>query len=423
MAPRNPKRQAADDEFIDANDIEQVIELGNEEAEPMSEDEEAVDHDEMDNDMLNDDDAEHYDDDADFDDEDGQEGDEMEGGDFVLVDDSIQGFFDHKEPVYTVALHPTQEHIVATGGGDDKSYLWRLDNGEKMFDLGVHSDTVAAVAFSFDGAFIASGGMDGKVFVFKVSTGELVVTLDGPTEVSWLDWHPRGPVLLAGSADGTIWMWQIPSGTCMNVFSGHVDMVSCGQFTPDGKAIVSGSDDGSVIIWDPKTAAAQLKLTSEDARFHSDAITTLAINKDNNLALTGSADSTAKLIHIGNGKIVASFESHQDSVQAVGFSNVLPFAATGSIDGSMAIWDVTTTKLRQTVKHDDVITSLKWHSDQPLITTASVDRTIRVWDARTGNCERVFNGHQDVIHAIAISKDGKTVVSASEDGTSLVFSA
>lgn len=89
--------------------------------------------------------------------------------------------------------------------------------------------------------------MDGKVQVSLVQTGELVQKLEGPTEVvvrfvcvcafllkQWLKWHPRGNVILAGGEDGTVWMWQIPSGNCMAVFTGHVDQVTCGDFTPDG---------------------------------------------------------------------------------------------------------------------------------------------------------------------------------------------
>jgi ribosome assembly protein SQT1 len=135
------------------------------------------------------------------------------------------------------------------------------DKNLKLIDYGLileHDDSVVAVGFSPDEQFVASGGMDGKVHVSKVTTGELVVPLEGPTEVvvciyyhkviwnmdsnskkcgKWLNWHPRGNVVLAGGQDGTVWMWQIPSGNCMAVFTGHVDQVTSGGFTPDGSFI------------------------------------------------------------------------------------------------------------------------------------------------------------------------------------------
>ncbi len=35
--------------------------------------------------------------------------------------------------------------------------------------------------------------------------------------MEWLTWHSKGNVLLAGSSDGTVWMWLATSGACMQV--------------------------------------------------------------------------------------------------------------------------------------------------------------------------------------------------------------
>jgi WD40 repeat protein len=102
-------------------------------------------------------------------------------------------------------------------------------------------------------------------------------------------------------------MWAVPSGAFMNVFNGHSGPVTSGMFTPDGKKIVTVSEDASLIVWDPKTAVAVHRITSDDARFHSDVITSLAINKDSSLAMTGSADGTAKLVNIHSGSVSACF--------------------------------------------------------------------------------------------------------------------
>ncbi|KAL1918739.1 uncharacterized protein VTP21DRAFT_2761 [Calcarisporiella thermophila] len=340
-----------------------------------------------------------------------------------LVDDSVQGFFAHKEPIYAIDINPKHENIIVTGGGDDKSYMWRADSGEQLFEFGGHTDSVTSVAFSSDGEYVASGGMDGKVRLWKVSNGEFINSVEGPDEVVWIQWHPRGYVLLAGSSDGTVWMWQMPSGNVMQVFAGHSAPVTAGLFTPDGKKIVTVSEDGSLIVWDPKTGATILRLSSEDARFHQESITCVAVNKDASLALTGSTDSTAKLVNLNNGNIVASFENHSDSVESVGFCNTMPLAATASVDGKLCIWDVTTMRLRQTCEHDDAIVKLHWNENNPLITTCSADRTLRMWDARTGSCVHKWMGHQDTVLGFVVSSDGSTIITASDDGCSLVFKA
>lgn len=54
--------------------------------------------------------------------------------------------------------------------------------------------------------------------MWEVATGRCTQTLDGPAEaIEWLQWHPKGNVILAGSADFTAWMWLAQTGACMQV--------------------------------------------------------------------------------------------------------------------------------------------------------------------------------------------------------------
>ncbi|KAJ2450007.1 60S ribosomal subunit assembly or modification protein [Coemansia sp. RSA 2336] len=359
-------------------------------------------------------------------DEDGMDEDDVPEGsspkDQVLMeDDSVQGFFAHKEPIFSIDLHPTRQNLAVSGGGDDKAYLWRIDTGEQVAELDKHEDSVCAVKFSNDGSFVAAGGMDGKINVYNLETEKRSCVLEGPDEIQWLCWHPRGHVLLTGATDASLWMWSLPSGDFMNVFNGHGAPVTCGQFTHSGRNIVSGSEDGSLIVWDPKTAAIVQQFSPSDERFHQEGITSLAISKDDQVFLTGSMDHTAKLVH-SNGTVLGSFENASESVETVGLCDVLSLAATGSVDGSLSIWDINTLRLRTTLKHDDSVNQLKWHRDSPLLTSVSMDCTVRTWDSRTGECVRTWKGHQEGIMDFALSSDGKTVVTASDDGCCLVFS-
>ncbi|KAG2219391.1 hypothetical protein INT45_010967 [Circinella minor] len=340
-----------------------------------------------------------------------------------LADDSVQGFFDHHEPVYGVALHPKDSTIVISGGGDDKSYLWRNDTGEKIFQLDGHTDSVTAVAFSVDGDYVASAGMDGKVRVWKAHTGEFCTAVEGPDEIVWIDWHPKGNIVLAGASDSTIWMWAMPSGKFMNIFNGHIGPVTAGHFTTDGKKIVSVAEDTSLIIWDPKSAAALHRLSGEDARFHTEPITSIATNKESTLAITGCMDGKARLINITNGQIVASLENHTGSIETADFCDILSLAATGSTDGNISIWDVQTQRLRSTLSHEDAVVKVKFVKNSPLLVSCSADKSIKMWDVRTGQLIKSWIGHSDTVLDFAVSDDGKTIVSGSDDGTCLVFKA
>lgn len=75
-----------------------------------------------------------------------------------------------------------------------------------------HTDSVVAAAWSFNGEMVATGGMDGHVRVYmkgdEWTQWGLIADLEADSEIQWLRWHPKGPVLAAGCEDSTVWLWQ-----------------------------------------------------------------------------------------------------------------------------------------------------------------------------------------------------------------------
>ena len=246
-------------------------------------------------------------------------------------DDAKASFQGHTDGVFSVALHPT-EPLGLSGGGDDRAFLWNTTDGATVHDLGKHGDSVVAVAFSSDGDLAATGGYDGVVKVFDSKTGALVQSMEGPQEVEWLNWHNKGPVVLAGSTDGTCWMWAAKTGDCMQVFAGHEDSVTCGAFTSSGKLVVTGSMDASLRIWSPKTGQCKHTFSPRSgngAEWHEAAILCLAVHPDPDkpLVLTGSIDGSARLVHAQSKKLLGGLEHCREaedgssqSVEAVAFS-------------------------------------------------------------------------------------------------------
>lgn len=61
------------------------------------------------------------------------------------------------------------------------------------------------------------------------------------------------------------------------------------------------------------------------------------------------------------------------------------------------------------------------HPTQPLAITGCLDGRVRCWDVRTGTCVRTWHGHTDAVQALAVSPNGRFVLSGSEDGSARVF--
>lgn len=100
----------------------------------------------------------------------------------------IQHFESHAGSVFCAAAHPTQP-LAATGGQDDLGYIWSTSNGEVVAKLTGHTDSVTSIAFSHDGEMLSTGGMDGKVRIWRRvgkehwKAWEFFTELQGPDEV------------------------------------------------------------------------------------------------------------------------------------------------------------------------------------------------------------------------------------------------
>ncbi len=71
----------------------------------------------------------------------------------------------------------------------------------------------------------------GRVGIWNTATGGCRHSLEGPGgAVEWVDWHPRGDLILAGAEDFTAWLWNAQSGACMQarmVLQNHSPQSTC----------------------------------------------------------------------------------------------------------------------------------------------------------------------------------------------------
>lgn len=94
--------------------------------------------------------------------------------------------------VFCVAVHPDPlARICVSGGGDERARIWKLDDSQKqVVELTGHEDSVTNVGWSADGQLVATGGMDGRVRVWRRvgktnwDKWEFLTNLEGPDEVT-----------------------------------------------------------------------------------------------------------------------------------------------------------------------------------------------------------------------------------------------
>jgi len=103
-------------------------------------------------------------------------------------------------------------HRIARGKYQHRVLVWELATNDIVHELTLHTKRILTMAFSPDGRFLATGGLDRTVRVWELATGKLVHTFEGHTgPVSAVAFSPDGRTLASGSFDRTVMVWDAAS--------------------------------------------------------------------------------------------------------------------------------------------------------------------------------------------------------------------
>jgi len=180
--------------------------------------------------------------------------------------------------------------ILASASRDQTIRLWSVGSGEELKLLPTRQRDVIAMSFLPDGVGLATSSLDGAARLWDTAAAEVTLdwTWSGP--MTALAVSPEGQWIAVGGYDGSLALWETSSGSHVRDLAGHVGAVTCLAFTHDGSRIASGSDDGSLRLWDPVSGDHLLTITA-----HTEAVLHLVFRKRDDLLVSASVDSTVGL--------------------------------------------------------------------------------------------------------------------------------
>ena len=191
-------------------------------------------------------------------------------------------------PVESVAFSPDGTRALAAA--DEGMWLWETKTGSivrEWKDL----KQVVRLAFSPDGRYIATTGMDGAARILDVSTGKVInkYSLDG-SPLYGISFSPDGKSIVVGSAKGAVRLCDFQACGSRPTFSGHTADAMAAEFSPDGKYVATASLDGTARVWDASTGRELRRYTG-----HAAAVENVIFSPDGKYLLTASDDGTAML--------------------------------------------------------------------------------------------------------------------------------
>jgi hypothetical protein len=178
---------------------------------------------------------------------------------------------------------------------------------------------------------------------------------------------------------------------------GHEGGVTAVAVAADGRGALSGSRDGTLRLWDLSTEQPLLSFGGTE-----NLVTAVAITPDGRRAVCGSFDGTINLWDLQTGGLVRMITGPRSHGTAVEIE----------LDGRTIVTG------RSQVS-DPRVSAVAITPDGKRVVSGSRDNTgdLRLWDLLTGDLCLTLAGHEDDVTAVAVAPDGRHVPSAPRDRT------
>ncbi len=208
----------------------------------------------------------------------------------------------HRGYVQGVVFSPNGRQL-ATAAEDETARIWSLPDGDEVHSFTGHRLPATAIAFSGDGALVASSDGDvdqprrkGTVHLWDTKTGNPLRTLTGHSRgVNCVVFSHDGQQVITGSADETICVWNTADGMLLKTLEGHSRPVNALALSPDGKWLASGGGGrfkgmNNVKLWNTSSWEELATIKAHDAR-----VTGVGFSPDGQRLVSSSYDKTVKL--------------------------------------------------------------------------------------------------------------------------------
>ncbi|XP_041733926.1 WD repeat and SOCS box-containing protein 1 [Coregonus clupeaformis] len=153
--------------------------------------------------------------------------------------------------------------LLATGLNNGRIKIWDVYTGKLLLNLMDHTDIVRDLTFAPDGSLmLVSASRDKTLRVWDLKDdGNMVKVLRGHQHWVYCSaFSPDSSVLCSVGAGKAVFLWDMDKYSLIRKLEGHHnDVVSC-EFSPDGALLATASYDTRVIIWDPHMGTVLMEL-------------------------------------------------------------------------------------------------------------------------------------------------------------------
>ena len=292
-----------------------------------------------------------------------------------------------------------------------------------------HRTDVRSLALSSDDRMLASAS-NGALKVWNVRTQTCLRTLECGYALCSA-FLPGDRIVVVGNRNGELELFDIASSTLIDTVKAHEGPVWTLHVHPDGKSVATGSADKSAKFWNfeivqeeipgTRRTTPRLKLVHTRTLKVNDDILSLRFSPDARLLAVSLLDNTVKVFFVDSLKLFLNLYGHKLPVLNMDISYDSKLIVTCSADKNVRLWGLDFGDCHKAFfAHQDSIMQVGFvphnrDGNGHHFFSASKDRFVKYWDGDKFEQIQRLDGHHGEIWALAVSRTGDFVVTASHD--------
>ncbi len=240
----------------------------------------------------------------------------------------------HNGEIRSVAFVPGKNEFF-TSGSDGQVLRWSMGKEQTLQVVYSGSDIIDVLTVSPDASWLAMGSGNSTIKMIPLKGSGLGFDMTGISgKIKSLIFSYDGKYLYSASLDGKVLKWDIAARTNTNISNGSMLITSI-DISKNGKYLAGISSDGNVVLWNPEVKSDNFRLNTSKKN-----IKVIRFNPENNLLAIGDINGNVELWDINQNKLISEVKAHTAQINDIQFNTTLKQMATAGNDKTLKIFNI-----------------------------------------------------------------------------------
>jgi WD40 repeat protein len=302
-------------------------------------------------------------------------------------------FKGHEGGIKSIAFVPGKNEFYSSGN-DGKILKWELGRKDQTLQV-VYSgqDITEALAVSPDESWLAAGTSGSVIRMIPLKGNSMSYEMRGHNGgIKSLIFSYDGKYLYSAALDGKVLKWDIAARTSVDVSTGMMQIVSL-DISSKGNFLAGVGKEGNVLVWNPDRKTENFRIETGGRN-----IKVVRFNPSNNLLALGDDEGAVEIWDVEKHRKISEFKAHDSQVNDIRFNSVLSQMATAGNDRSIKIFntnDLTEPPI-MLADNDDIVLVMQFSPDGQMIVSGEAGGTASLV-GRASNADHLAENICDLV--------------------------